>query len=378
MEKVTEDTPIPGTSMKFRYKAYTWFRSPRVNGKLQLRSNIHTRTDGNVISYRKTGTAARFAYGARYSAADLFPQEVDRVRAALYNKAYASFRKKLYQGNASLGVTLGSYRQSREMVVKRAQQISRQADHVAADIMLGLTPRKIASAHLETIFGWIPLVQDIFSATYTVIQQSDRLEFVKSRATGYLSIPYQGPTWGTWNNARGTDGAVRVTLSARVRITNPNRWLLERAGLLNPLAVAWDLVPWSFVINMFVNTGQLVNSVTDFAGLTFDGGLRTDAIDALNSAYIGYYPGDHTLCQWIEHSKTQRATSFPSPRLTLKVPDANWELAAMATSLMVQKSLPVLRYVHKHNLTRTQRVRSKRRGPEVNQPKERVRNASSN
>lgn len=354
MEKVTENTPIPGTSMKYRYRAYTWYRSPRVNGKLQLMSNAHTRTDGKVVSYQKTGTAASFAYGAQFSASHLFPQEVWSTQAALYNKAYASFRKKLYRGNASLGVTMASYRQSREMVVNRAKQISRQADHVAADIMKGLAPRKIASAHLETIFGWIPLVQDIFSATFTVIQQSDRLEFVKSRATGYLSKPYQGPTLGAWNNAFGTDGTIRVTLSARVRITNPNRWLLERAGLLNPLAVAWDLVPWSFVINMFVNTGQLVNSVTDFAGLTFDGGLRTDAIDALNTAYVGYHPGDHMLCQWIEHSKTQRETSFPSPRLTFKVPDANWELAAMAASLMVQKSLPVLNYVHKHNLTGTQ------------------------
>ena len=319
-----------------------------------LRSNPHSRVDGNVISYRKSGTAASFAYGAQYSVSELFPSELWSKQASLYNKAYASFREKLYRGNASLGVSLASYRQSREMIVQRAGQISRQADHVAADIFRGLTPRKIASAHLETIFGWIPLVQDIFSATYTVIQLSDRLEFVKSRATGGLSIPYTGPTLGAWNNAFGSEGAISVALTARVTVTNPNRWLLERAGLLNPLAVAWDLVPWSFVINMFVNTGQLVNSVTDFAGLTFDGGLRTDSFDMVNTAYVGYYPGSHMFCQWIEHSKTQRETSFPPPRLTFKVPDANWELAAMAASLMVQKPLPVLRYVHKHNLTGTQ------------------------
>ena len=142
-------------------------------------------------------------------------------------------------------------------------------------------------------------------------------------------------------------GSVRVHTGAMVRITNPNAWLAERAGSLNIMAVAWDLVPWSFVINMFANTGQLVNSITDFAGLSFqnssvtttyrEGGAATETLDR---SWVWPSPG-RTASRWTSSWNAMRKTRTvgppPRPSLTLKLPDANWELAAIATSLMVQK-----------------------------------------
>ena len=197
----------------------------------------------------------------------------------------------------------------------------------------------------------------IFSATFTVIQQADRLEFVKSRATGYLSKPYRGPTLGAWNNAFGTDGTIRVTLSARVRITNPNRWLLERAGLLNPLAVAWDLVPWSFVVNMFVNTGQLVQQVTDFAGLEFSDIWRTDTVSYRCVRDASQYRVP-VRGFWKGIDKRRTMSTFPKPPgLTVRLPDADWATAAMAASLFIQQFTKVSKLIapYEHQLKRMRR-----------------------
>jgi hypothetical protein len=43
-------------------------------------------------------------------------------------------------------------------------------------------------------------------------------------------------------------------------------YLLSQLGLANPAAVAWELVPFSFVVDWFTDAGTFINSFTDFLG----------------------------------------------------------------------------------------------------------------
>ena len=56
---------------------------------------------------------------------------------------------------------------------------------------------------------------------------------------------------------------------AMVVVNNPNLFLANKLGM-SPLAVAWDLIPWSFVVGMFFNQGQLLRNLTAYAGVTVD------------------------------------------------------------------------------------------------------------
>jgi hypothetical protein len=60
-------------------------------------------------------------------------------------------------------------------------------------------------------------------------------------------------------------------------------------GLTNPLIVAWELVPFSFVADWFLPIGKTLENLTATNGLTFVGGYtvtkRTDSSDA------SYTPG---------------------------------------------------------------------------------------
>jgi len=41
----------------------------------------------------------------------------------------------------------------------------------------------------------------------------------------------------------------------------------SQLGFVNPVSVAWQLVPFSFVVDWFVNVGQFIGSYTDFVGV---------------------------------------------------------------------------------------------------------------
>lgn len=337
----------------------------RPDGSLKLRSNPHTRWQSTLVSDLYNGKDLRsHPWGSEV----LLPRYYALNWARLESRSYASFRRKLYQGSASLGVTLGSYKQSREMIVKRFNTL-----RLYAGAMLGRTlvreairdgkrlkPQDVASIHLEIIFGWIPLLQDIHAAATTVIQEAPAYAWVKSSAkTNQSFSSFAPPNGRLWEPGEYTKAEFNLTHSrgAEVVVSNPNVWLAERAGLLNLASVAWDVVPWSFLVNMFLNIGQLVNSITDFAGLDILNGysikkargVATWHVDK-HPVYPGRMPGRDLY--YACNSKEVITNAVSAPPLSFKVPEANWELAAMAASLFAQKFAPIVKLINPNHRTR--------------------------
>ena len=189
---------------------------------------------------------------------------------------------------------------------------------------------------------------DIHAAATTVIQGRVPTEFVKRNGSAsYTRLEVSDrPGWNR-EETRHT-GTVGVRYAVGVKVENPNLWLAERAGLLNPAAVAWDMVPFSFIVNMFVNVGSLVNSISDFAGLTFVEPTKSVMIrdTRVTTRTVQYpYVGSRTLMnQSFYLDRKVEGPSLPGG-LLFRVPEVNWELAAMAASLAVQQAVPVLRRV---------------------------------
>lgn len=336
--------------------------SPRINGKLTLVPNPWTQSKDQVYGMMQGGNGKDLSYYPNPSSGVGAGQpDVSRARNAALLRARNRFRGKLYKGSAALGVTIGSYKQSREMIVARSTQIADSAALLASRASSDNSLRRrqsLSGSYLETVFGWQPLLSDIHASCMTVIQQADYLDFVRGRSQeSFSGIHYFNP-----RSPDNYHGLVSVVISSQVRIANPNAWLLERAGLANPAAVAWDLVPWSFVVNMFVSTGALVNSITDFMGLEFKNESTTYRTRGVGDKFItnGLDPKNQNFAFASNQYSFQRASrivgSIPRPPLMLKLPKANWELAAIAASLMVQKVKALDRILSVAPLTYKKRV----------------------
>lgn len=337
------------------------FNSPRVGGKLILRANPASRNKLKLISLMPFGSPAIAAQSMCSGTFESGPVDpvVNRALRQLEAETYAKFRGKLYKGSAALGVTIASYKQSREMIVSRYRQMTLQADAFERRL-LSLTRlqkgRKrsialdhIASQYLEMVFGWQPLLQDVYAAVRTVVDQRPAAQWVGASAATYVDHVHRVSSAPSYFDEYRYTGTVRHRRSALVEVQNPNRWLRERAGLNNPAAVAWDLVPWSFVVNMFVNTGQLVNSVTDFSGLKFTNGCTVEAHTLVMHRTAVVRTTLNTFGGKSSHERSrkyQQPGADTRPPLVLKLPGVSWELAAIAASLFLQKFRKVERLVN--------------------------------
>lgn len=327
--------------------------SPRgPDGQLALRANPHTwdrRTSGLPSGWGFSpsgpwvipdymGDAAR----DRYS--DITGRS---VMISATNEAIARFTGKVRKHNANLGVTLGSWKQSQNMIIDRSRAIASIFDRRIRTVrtMSQQQRRRIraqdtASAYLEGVFGWVPLVDDIKAALGTLCRNPPDTQWVKSAVILTDKVNRIQTDNSTWQVLTEEDLVYRCTVSGRVTIVNQNLFLLNRLGLLNLPGVAWDLVPWSFVVNMFTNLGQMVNSLTDFVGVQIDNSSTTRSVNATLRISSRPYPGSGYTGNWRvlqKYTYRVRGAGVPTPTFQWRVPNLDLGLVAIAAALPLQR-----------------------------------------
>lgn len=279
-------------------------------------------------------------------AEDIQNSTVFPVPNSVRNRAYSKYMRSLREGNASLGVTLGSFRQSRDMIINRAAWAQRKLTE--DDYKIKKTRRRVyktrrarrvafADLHLEIIFGWQPLFEDIFKALTIVSEEVGSPAYIRGSATGFATR--ESRSSGFLTERRVAEAACRVTYASMCSVSNPNMWMANRLGLINPALVAWDLIPWSWVVGMFVNANALIGSVTDTVGLSISGQSQTlSATGGVTvTSHLSYpYVADRSYT-YRHRAKVRKLGAIPGPTVEFRLPDLNWSLAATAFSVVTQR-----------------------------------------
>lgn len=318
--------------------------SPRVNGKLRLQANqlnaIHKAKLITSDVYGGFGLRPPDARNGAGAPPGLDFKHVDNI-------AYNRWRGKLFKGGASLGVTAASWRQSRDMIVSRSNHVAKQLDNTLG--ILERNPKAVdkrrrmreplANQILETEFGWRPLFEDVYAALTTVCKGGIPDEWVGGVGRDIIDIQGGSTSNPYYFHSESWSGQIRTSYATKVSIVNPNLWLLNRLGLINPATVVWDLVPWSFVVNMFLNVNSLLNSVTDSVGLNVTDMSITRTWKAIHEYSLADKPSGASGCRSAVNGymKTRTVGVPLKPTLEGKIPELNWELALIASSLVVQK-----------------------------------------
>lgn len=162
---------------------------------------------------------------------------------------------------------------------------------------------------LKYHFGWEPLVKDIGAAA-EVLTAPLPSKRVKVRASEQIvrSVP----------NFGGTQTAIiktGVTAVCTIRVTNPNLYLAQQTGFVNPLSVIWEAVPYSFVVDWFVNVGQFLSSMTAFAGVSLEK-PSTGFLQKITGSFIR-----HSSWTWVYSTSTVyagRVLSIKEPVIRMK------------------------------------------------------------
>lgn len=211
----------------------------------------------------------------------------------------------LGENKAELGAMLGTARQTTEMFASRVSKmaaslkaIKRLNWQLALELQLGVKGKYInrrnaaGSTWLEYQYGWVPLFSDLYNTNQIVHDILREKYKVEGKGTGKADAS-DSLLWAGWLDHEWQSKTSARTI-LRGHIENKGLHYLNNAGLINPLSIAWELVPWSFAIDWFIPVGQTLNAMTAAYGLTSDGGwtsIRTnESLSVKATTYSDQWP----------------------------------------------------------------------------------------
>lgn len=129
---------------------------------------------------------------------------------------------------------------------------------------------------LEFQYGWKPLASDLYGAANQIIKRSkdglaDRVTVTATSKEG-IDYVYRLGRAANWNIDVHRVGGNKAHVSLSYRMDNPLIASLDSIGIINPAYVAWEEIPFSFVVDWFLPVGNWLNSLTAAYGWYFIGG----------------------------------------------------------------------------------------------------------
>ncbi len=258
-----------------------------------------------------------------------------------YNRAFGKFGAEI-SDTAGWGENFAQWRAASSMVNERLTQFLRFLNALrkfnfrkAAHVLRmehkphGVSRRKRWQDNfLEFEYGWRPLLSDISSSINILTNVDFGTRKVSKAARESASFTDKTVVFGyvsgngVQRRNRQKDGYVKVKLSARVRITNPNLYLAGAMGVIDP-ALPWKLVPYSFVVDWFVNVEQVLSSLTGFLGVQLEHPYWSQYFYATNRHHdvADYQDGQPTHEEiFVERKSTHfyRYVGIPGPQLIIR------------------------------------------------------------
>lgn len=270
-----------------------------------------------VFSYTNFSCYLNGAYGYRYS----IPAD------DAYQKLVAKLQNDIKLGQANLGVTLVEAHKTAAMIAKTAIRLAtamkalRRADLGGFSNALGISVSKSQSrrfhrrrrlvfvdnkkdnrsivvkkaaleakkekfsrdAWLEYTYGWMPLLQDIHSTAkalaLVVVNPMNAVRVVRART---IVTSFREREDFLRNVKVTTNMKVTTFGDMTLNYTIPNGVSFGDAmGLYNPLMIAWEVIPFSFVVDWFLPIGNAIEALTAYNGLQFVSGSyqRREIVD---------------------------------------------------------------------------------------------------
>lgn len=203
------------------------------------------------------------------------------------SEAITSALNSLKGQSSNWGSDMGEMRQSVESFASLAMKGGafikhmRHGQFTQAAHALGISPtsfshssnrgKAIADYWLAYSYGWRPYAQSMFDMQSTIADIVNRQSTsVEGTGSGHASGSLDNTYIGKIKQKANWFGSARCVLKAD--IANPALLNINKLGLSNPSAIAWELVPFSFCVDWFIPVGNTLSAITGAEGLDFHGG----------------------------------------------------------------------------------------------------------
>lgn len=166
----------------------------------------------------------------------------------------------------------------------RGYELARKGQFKSAANAMGARPGRkgkgTANSWLELQYGWMPLLVDIQGAyeetARRVAESALRFRVVAQQRDVSKTVVKR-----TWDSNFALEERREETIERTSKVVlwyevqNPALLAASQVGLINPLEIAWEVTPFSFLVDWVVPIGDFFGALTAATGLAFKGGTYT-------------------------------------------------------------------------------------------------------
>ena len=236
----------------------------------------------------------------------LFPTNSE-VPGAIDEAQYAA-KVKLFKQLKGEGANLANMLGERKQVAKSIGNALNTLIYAVRDLRRGnissavrrfggdpLSARKlkgkdIANQWLSLQYGWKPILSDVYDLVNGLHVREDTGLMTFRCSSRFERKASSDSSWAFswWGMAEPVNHGIRSTTAIRKYMirARPNLVLAEPAalGFTNPLTVAWEVTPWSFVADWFLPVGRYLEQLTADHGWTFYDGCVSSLVKSSETA----------------------------------------------------------------------------------------------
>lgn len=189
--------------------------------------------------------------------------------------------------------------------------------------------QNLSNHWLEYSYGWRPLLNDIYGSCELLANTFYKNK--PSRVIGAAKSSIKVPPYIVVGDGNATEiGQGSLESKARIvvdyAVSNDFAHLMSQTGISNPANLAWELLPYSFVVDWFVPVGAYLKRLDATLGFSFVGGTESWSTESLVDTRIqpaaGATPGTEASGgrTYLRQVKSRTILtqfprdSFPSPK----------------------------------------------------------------
>lgn len=229
-------------------------------------------TNRNLDKMKDSSINVAVAYAEREETVKTVTNTIKTVSRVLHNLHSGNF------GGAAKALGIKPPKRARRRFEKAYSESS-----TANDIANAVT-----GGWLGLQYGWKPLLQDVHGMAEQLAKVNLRGEncntvrcAVSSRASQTFrdvkttKYPQYAPWLGTDEYTQSATQTQTIYQKIWYEVSSPLVHDLSSLGITNPALVAWELVPYSFVVDWFLPIGNWLGNLDATNGLSFKGGFTT-------------------------------------------------------------------------------------------------------
>lgn len=201
-----------------------------------------------------------------------------------YGKAYSRFYEGIHEA-ADMGLLAAERREAMKLMLTRLKSLTKAASALRkgrfGDFIKALDtrpvprhrrtkwtkPKDFSALWLEYWFGWSPMLNDIGNVVDVLQGDIPFGQRFRGRGKGYDLKLANLVTRTNYIFERQARVESKVQILANVSVSNPNLFLANQLGFVNPAYIAWQLIPFSFLVDWFIPIGGFLKNYTNNVGL---------------------------------------------------------------------------------------------------------------